>query len=74
MEAKYLNRTEAAQYLTERGLRVAKTTLQKMVTTGGGPEYRRFGHLAVYLPADLERWAESKLTAPRKSSSGGCHG
>jgi hypothetical protein len=71
MESKYLNRVQAAQYLTERGLTTAKSTLQKMVTTGGGPIYRRFGHRAVYLPADLDNWAEQKLTAPRKSSSGG---
>lgn len=71
MQNKYLNRSEAAHYLTERGLTTAKSTLQKMVTTGGGPTYRRFGHRAVYLPADLDIWAEQKLTSPRKSSSGG---
>ena len=44
MENKFLTRAEAAQYLTEqRGLPTAKTTLQKWVTTGGGPVYRRFG-------------------------------
>jgi hypothetical protein len=70
MIAKYLNRAEAAQYVTGRGLPVAKTTLQKMVTTGGGPAYRRFGHRAVYLPAELDEWIEEKLSAPRRSSSG----
>jgi hypothetical protein len=70
MNQRYLNRAEAAQYLTERGLTTAKTTLQKWVTTGGGPTYRRFGHRAVYLPTDLDQWAAEKITAPRKSSSG----
>ncbi len=69
--SKYLERPEAAQYLTDHlGLRVSKTTLQKWVTTGGGPAYRRFGKRAVYLIQDLNEWAERKLSAPRLSSSG----
>lgn len=72
MQSKFLSREEAAQYLTEqRGLRTARTTLQKWVTTGGGPTYRRYGKRAVYTIADLDAWADSKLTAPRASSSGG---
>jgi hypothetical protein len=71
MENRYINREEAAQYLTEqRGLQVSKNTLQKWVTTGGGPAYRRFGKRAVYLIQDLNEWAERKLSAPRLSSSG----
>lgn len=71
MEKRFLSREEAAQYLTEHGLKTAKGTLQKLVTTGGGPAYRRFGKRAVYLIEDLNVWAERKLTAPRNSSSGG---
>jgi hypothetical protein len=67
---KFLDRKEAADHLTERGLRVSKGTLQKLVTVGGGPVYRRFGLRAVYLAADLDAWAESKLSAPRCSTSG----
>ena len=70
MQSKFLSREEAAQYLTERGLRTARGTLQKWVTTGGGPAYRRFGKRAVYLMEDLDAWANAKLTAPRLSSSG----
>jgi len=71
MENRYISREEAAQYLTEqRGLKVSKNTLQKWVTTGGGPAYRRFGKRAVYLIDDLNDWAERKLSAPRLSSSG----
>jgi hypothetical protein len=66
---KYFDRNEAAQYLTERGLRVSKNTLQKWATVGGGPVYRRFGLRAVYTASDLDAWAQEKLTAPRKSTS-----
>ncbi|MDO9225633.1 MAG: DNA-binding protein [Pseudomonadota bacterium] len=67
-ETKFLDRGEAAQYLTERGLRVTKGTLQKWATTGGGPVYRRFGHRAVYLTTDLDVWAQEKLSAPRRTA------
>jgi hypothetical protein len=69
VEKRYFDREEAAQYLTDCGLKVAKGTLQKWVTTGGGPAYRRFGKRAVYLVEDLNAWAEQKLSAPRHSSS-----
>lgn len=70
MESKFLNREEAAQYLTDcRGLKVSKNTLQKLVTVGGGPAYRRFGKRAVYQIVDLNAWAESKLSTLRCSSS-----
>lgn len=67
---RYINREQAAQYLTnDLGLEVSKNTLQKWVTTGGGPAYRRFGKYAVYSTDDLDAWAQEKLTAPRHSSS-----
>lgn len=70
MEQRYINREEAAQYLThDLGLQVSKNTLQKWVTTGGGPTYRRFGKRAVYLIEDLQAWANQKLSTPRCSSS-----
>lgn len=69
MEKRFLSREEAAQYLTELGLRTAKGTLQKWVTTGGGPAYRRFGKRAVYTVGDLDAWADTKLGASRFSST-----
>lgn len=69
MQTRYLSRKEAAEYLAERGLRISHTTLQKFATVGGGPTYRRFGSRAVYTPADLDAWAESKLSAPMNSTS-----
>lgn len=66
---KYLNRIEAAEYIRARGLPCSPKTLQKIVTTGGGPRFRRFGNKAVYDPADLDDWIELKLTAPSCTSS-----
>ena len=65
----YLDRNQASEYVTRQGLPLAKTTLQKFATVGGGPAYRKFGHRAVYLASDLDAWIASKLTAPRRSTS-----
>ena len=64
----YLTREEAAAYLTARGLKVTKTTLQKLATVGGGPEYAIFGNRALSTIQQLNLWAESKLK-PRRSTS-----
>jgi hypothetical protein len=65
----YLTRAQAAAYLTQRGFLITKGSLQKMATVGGGPVYRRFGIRTVYSPSDLDEWAESKLSPPRRSTS-----
>lgn len=70
MQEKYLDRREAAEYLTNTlGLKITWKTLQKMATAGGGPTYRIFGMRAVYLASDLTVWAEAKLSAPRVTTS-----
>lgn len=69
MTEKFLDRKEAAEFLTEHGFRTSWRTLQKMATVGGGPRYRRFGCRAVYAPADLLAWAGSKLSRPISSTS-----
>lgn len=69
MQPKYLTRPEAAEHLTARGFPITKGTLQKFATVGGGPVYYRFGNKALYLPDDLDAWAEAKLSAPRCSTS-----
>ncbi|HEX7454971.1 MAG TPA: hypothetical protein VF296_02920 [Gallionella sp.] len=69
MQEKYLDRAEAADYLTSRGLRISKTTLQKFATIGGGPDYQRFGHRAVYTVPNLDAWADRKLSPVRSSTS-----
>jgi hypothetical protein len=65
----YLSRTEAADYLASRGLRIAKQTLAKFAVTGEGPMYRAFGSRVVYSTADLDAWAEARLSKPRRSTS-----
>ena len=69
MSETYLTREAAANFCTQLGFPVAKTTLQKYATVGGGPVYRKFGNRVLYSSADLNEWIESKLSAPIQSSS-----
>lgn len=69
MMTTFRNRDEAAAYVRDKGLPCSKLTLQKWATTGGGPEYRKFGNRVVYTVESLDRWIESKLGAPQFSTS-----
>ena len=68
-EALSNSRKSLLSFLTEQGLPTTKNQLQKLATTGGGPEYSIYGNKAVYTPTNLLAWAEAKLTASRKSTS-----
>lgn len=69
MEKQFLNRSEAAEYLSSRGLPLSKNTLQKLASEGGGPRYQIFGRYALYQVAELNAWAEAKLGPLRSTSS-----
>lgn len=66
---KYRTRGEAAQYLTDLGCSTTPATLATWATRGGGPPFRKFGARALYTDADLDAWVESRLSAPRASTS-----
>lgn len=65
----FLSRTEAAAYVQAQGLPLARATLQKYATTGGGPRYQKFGRRCVYRRQDLDEWIMRKLGRPVGSSS-----
>jgi len=67
--AQYLRRKEASLYLLQRYGHGSYRTLAKLATVGGGPLFRRFGRIVVYTPADLDKWAMSRLTGPMTSTS-----
>jgi len=67
--SKYLNRKEAAAHLKQQGYPVAAGTLAKLAVIGGGPPYACFGRRPMYTTADLDAWAESRLSAPRRNTS-----
>lgn len=61
---------EASIYLEAvHGLTVAKTTLDKYRSVGGGPLFQRFNRSALYHRDDLDAWALEKLSPPLTSTS-----
>lgn len=58
-----LTRQQAAEFLTARGFPISKRYLEKLScpSSGQGPRVDCwFGGRALYLPADLIAWAESR--------------
>ena len=64
-----LTRIQAAAALTAAGYPTATATLATKACRGGGPLYRTYSGRALYRRADLLDWAESRITAPRRSTS-----
>jgi hypothetical protein len=64
-----LTREATAAALTAAGYSISRTTLQTMATRGGGPAYRKFGRHVVYRFGDAIAWAQSRLSAPKCSTS-----
>jgi hypothetical protein len=64
-----LRRGDAANSLREAGYPIARATLATLASRGGGPAYRRFGRVPLYRWGDLLEWAESRLSAPMRSTS-----
>jgi hypothetical protein len=64
-----LRRRDAAAVLTAAGYPVARATLATRAVRGGGPPFRRFGRVPLYRWADLIDWAQSRLSAPMRSTS-----
>lgn len=69
MPERYLDRREAAQYLTDLGLKTSWRTLQKLACIGGGPEYQTWGNRTIYRPSNLDAYAAGKISAPRRHTS-----
>jgi hypothetical protein len=59
----------AAQWLTAHGVHRTQATLRKLRCIGGGPQFRRLNGRPYYTATDLAAWAESRLSAPMRSTS-----
>ena len=64
-----LRRRSASDHLRARGFPVAPSTLAKLASVGGGPEFQRFGRVPLYAPEALDRWADARLSAAVASTS-----
>lgn len=64
-----LRRHILARALTDAGFPTAAATLASKATRGGGPPFRSYGRIPLYRWGDALEWAESRLSAPRQSTS-----
>jgi hypothetical protein len=67
--AQFMRRDAAAKYLQETCGFGAARTLAKGAVTGDTPEYHKVGRIVVYAREALDKWALSKIGAPRTSTS-----
>jgi hypothetical protein len=65
----FLPRDKLAAALTEAGFPISPKTLATKATRGGGPAFQKFGPRALYRWSTALAWAQSRLTAPRQSTS-----
>jgi hypothetical protein len=64
-----LTRKEASNYLMRRWqLSYEPGSLARLGTAGRGPAYHMRGKRSFYAQADLDVWAQSKITAPRRKT------
>lgn len=69
VEYTYLRRSEAAAYLRERFKVGTTATLAKLAVQGGGPNFEKFGRFPLYRPADLDAWAQARMSKKVASTS-----
>jgi hypothetical protein len=64
-----LRRVAVASALREAGFPVSAATLATKATRGGGPPFHSFGRIALYRWGDALAWAQSRMSAPRRTTS-----
>ena len=70
MQSRLYNRNEASEYLLHHfGIHAMPATLAKYASLGGGPAFRKAGRFPVYEEADLDAWAEERLSERVRSTS-----
>lgn len=65
-----LRRNEAAAYIRDRyNLPCAASSLRTIAVKGTGPAFRKAGRFPLYELADLDSWAQAKLSPKVRSTS-----
>lgn len=65
-----LRRSEVPAYMLERhGIPIAKKTLDKLASIGGGPAMEYCGRIPLYTPEALDAYAAERLSKPVTSTA-----
>lgn len=68
-DPRFFARADAASYLTRTyGFPCSRAWLAKLAVTGGGPIFRKAGRVPLYARADLDLWAQARLSEPFRAS------
>jgi hypothetical protein len=68
-----LTRKQLADALRELGYPTSAATLATKASRGGGPQYRLYGRVPIYVWGDALDWVESRLSPPRRSTAEADH-
>ena len=66
-----LSRSQAAQFLTERGFTTAPSTLARLACQGGGPPMVKYSRWARYEEDELLTWARTRSVVRANTSDQG---
>lgn len=70
IERPRLRRKDVPEYLRIKfGIDIARATLNKLASIGGGPTMQYSGRIPLYHRDDLDAWAEARLSKPVGSTS-----
>jgi hypothetical protein len=61
-----LDRTQTALALTSHGFRISAATLATLASRGGGPDFDRYGSLALYRWGNSLGWAKNRTRKRRE--------
>jgi len=64
-----LTRDQTGAALTACGFPIKAKTLSTKASRGGGPPYQLFGPRVLYRWGDALKWAQARLSTPRRSTS-----
>lgn len=65
-----LRRSEVPAYLKRKhGIPIARKTLDKLASIGGGPAMEYFGRVPTYTPEALDAWVAERLSKPVASTA-----
>ena len=67
---RFMRRVEAARYIRENyGIPCVPSTLAKYACIGGGPAFRKAGKFPIYAKADIDFWANLRVSKRVNSTS-----
>ena len=66
----YMRRVQATEYVRQRwGLPCSHGYLHKLASVGGGPVFHKAGKWPLYVEADLDAWALTRISGPMRKAS-----